>query len=54
MKKYRASWYDMEEIKFIEPDLIIAEDEKDATNKAYIKYGGRNTPAPLLLLEEVK
>lgn len=54
MKKYRATWYDMNEIILVEPELISADNHTDAVNKAYIKYGGRNTPGPCLLVEEVK
>jgi len=50
MKKFKITWYDMEEEKLTE--YLYANDVKDATNKAYEKYGGRNTPAPMLLVQE--
>ncbi len=50
-KKFKLVWYDMEEEKLTE--YIYAVDQKDAVNKAYEKYGGRNTPGPMLLVEEV-
>lgn len=51
MDTYKATWYDMEEIKLVE--TIQATDEHDASTKLYTKYGGKNTPAPCLLVEKV-
>ena len=53
MKKYKVTWYNQTEIVKVEPDYITADNEEEATSKAYMKYDG-NPPAPLLMLEEVK
>lgn len=51
MKKYKIVWYNMEEE--ILTEYIYAKNKEDALNKAYEKYGGKNTPAPMLLITEV-
>ena len=53
MKRYKVTWYDQTEIKKVEPNYIEAENEEEATRKAFMMYAG-NPPAPLLYLEEVK
>lgn len=53
MKKYKVMWYDQTEIKKVEPNYIEAENQEEATRKAFMMYEG-NPPAPLLYLEEVK
>lgn len=46
-KKFQVIWYNMDQE--VKRDLIeSAEDEKDALEKAYELYGGKdNAPAPL-------
>jgi len=50
MHDFKGTWYDMNEIKLIEH--IQAKDQQDAMSKLYIKYGGKNTPGPCLLVEK--
>lgn len=50
--KYRANWYDHTQVVKVDSDLIIADDQKEATKLAFARYNG-NPPAPLLWLEEV-
>ena len=51
MKKWKAMWYDQDEVKVTEPNPIEAETIEEATAKAYSLYSGK-PPAPLLYLEE--
>lgn len=50
MKQYKITWYNMYEIVLVE--YISALNKDDAMNKSYIKYGGKNTPGPCILVEE--
>lgn len=43
-----AHWYNQDEV--VKDDIIEADSETDARNKAYMKYDGR-PPAPMLFLE---
>ena len=53
--KFKAIWYNMDTVVTSEHDdeIIEAKDTEEATRLAYIRENG-NTPAPVLLLEEVK
>jgi hypothetical protein len=50
MYRFKITWYDINEIKLVE--YIDAVDEHDARNKSYMKYGGKNTPGPCILVEK--
>ena len=52
-KKFRIHWYDQNETKLIEPNLITAKDAEDAEGQARAMYHGRKAPAPLVWAEEV-
>jgi len=52
MNKYRITWYDQNSIILVEPELITADNKKEARDKAYIKYDG-NPPGPCILIEQI-
>lgn len=52
MKKWKAYWYNATEVKYEDPEPIVAENEEEATKQAYMRFNG-HPPAPVLYLEPI-
>lgn len=55
MKKVKLIWYDMNEeilVEYMEVEKNTTYDE--IVNRAYKKYGGKNTPGPMLSISDAE